>query len=110
MQNTDKLLQVKYNGATVFSQPRQRLPGHMRSALERLDEQLRAGLTLEGRFLAEPDHAQRMQYVVNMLGEALRRQRADVSELMCLYLARYHPEITVLRLTDDGQTLRAELE
>ena len=51
-----------------------------------------------------------MQYVVNMLGEALRRQRADVSELMCLYLARYHPEITVLRLTDDGQTLRAELE
>jgi hypothetical protein len=80
------------------------LPADQRAFLDRMDEQMSAGVRLGGEEVSQPGALQRAQFVAIQVIEALQSGNDALIAAGCAYLASRLPDLTQVkaRLVDGG--------
>lgn len=103
-------LLVVINGEVRLEYPRgQRLPGKQRLFLEKMDQDMDAGIVLEGVALDSPDQLQRTHYVAMELLHAMHAGREGLVNATCAWLVSRSPELEQIIAGDDGGEVAVRL-
>jgi len=97
-------LVVSLNGASQLEFDRGRLlqPAQLQ-ALEGMDREMDAGITLDGRQIEQPDPLARAHFVALHLIRALREGQEQRAAMTCAYLATRIPELRQVQIRErDG--------
>jgi len=95
---------VLLNGEAMFEYDRTRaLPENQRQYLDRMDQQMDAGITLGNENIVNPDQQQRAQFVAFTLVSAIQEDNEAVIAAMNSYLAVRYPDLKQVKAdTDEG--------
>lgn len=94
MRQAEKKLHVVVNGNPILEFDRSKpIPGHQRRYLDNMDARMDAGIQLGEAFHANPDPAQRSQFVANSLINALFKENYSLAMALCTWLANRIPEL-----------------
>jgi len=95
---------VLLNGEAMFEYDRTRaLPENQRQYLDRMDQQMDAGITLGNENIVNPDQQQRAQFVAFTLVTAIQEDNEAVIAAMNSYLAVRYPDLKQVKAdTDEG--------
>lgn len=78
--------------------------------VQRMDADMDRGIELDGRRIASPSQAQRTQFVIGQLLDAVGVNDSRGIAMLCRYLAQRMPELDALRIEEDGDEYRVDLE
>jgi len=100
------VLTVVINGEAVIEYDRRkRLAPRQQLFLDRMDQDMDSGISLDGLQETSPDALARARFVANNLFEALDEQNDSVAAATCAYLAQRLPELKQVRADKkDGLT------
>lgn len=87
---------------------RRRIPGLQRSALDRMDEDMQAGIRLNDQVITEPALNQRAHYVVSKLHRAIESERNNKAILMCSWLATRMPDLHRIQIQTTHDQIACE--
>ena len=106
----DNYLRVSLNHVDVIEYDRgQRLPGHQRQFLDKMDQDMAQGFELGGEFIAAPDAMQRAKFVAMQLITALQAQQDGLIAASCAYLANRFPDMRRVKALEQGEQVMLEL-
>ena len=93
---------VLVNGEALFEYDRTKsLPENQHQYLDRMDQQMDAGITLGKDFIANPDQQQRAQFVAFTLITAIQQDNDAVIAAMNSYLAIRLPDLKQVKADTD---------
>jgi len=93
---------VLFNGEALFEYDRTRaLPENQQQYLERMDQQMDAGITLGNENIVNPDQQQRAQFVAFTLVTAIQEDNEAVIAAMNSYLAVRYPDLKQVKVDTD---------
>ena len=98
-------LVILLNGESQLQYDRSKpLPNHQRQFLDKMDFELRGGITINAQFVAHPELPQRAQFVAMNLILAIQNGEEQKAIAMCAYLAVFLPDLKQVKAeqTDDG--------
>ena len=96
---------VLLNGEALFEYDRTKsLPENQRQYLDRMDQQMDAGITLGNENIANPDQQQRAQFVAFTLLTAIEQDNEAVIAAMNSYLAVRYPDLKQVKADTDKET------
>jgi len=87
----DGSAQIEYNRALTLTE-------QQRSYLDRMDQEMDAGIQLDDQFVAQPDQTQRLRYVAISLVQAILADQDQRIAATCSYLASRLPELKQVRI------------
>jgi len=91
-----------FNGEALFEYDRTRaLPENQQQYLERMDQQMDAGITLGNENIVNPDQQQRAQFVAFTLVTAIQEDNEAVIAAMNSYLAVRYPDLKQVKVDTD---------
>jgi len=101
----EALLAVVINGQSVLEYDRRKpLPARQNLFLDHMDQDMDAGITLDGQRIAQPDPMRRAQFVANHLVQAAESGDENLAAAACAYLAVRLPGLKQVRADRmDGQ-------
>lgn len=103
-------LTVVLNGEAVIEYDRsQRLPGHQRQFLDKMDDDMASGVEFNGVMVEQPDQVQRAQFVAIHLIQAILNSQDSVIAAMCAYLANRLPDLKQVRASQSGEEISFDL-
>lgn len=103
-------LVILFNGQTVVEYDRkQRLPGHQRQYLDKMDSDMDEGIELAGESIAEPDSVQRAKFVAMHVAQALMDEHDAMIAAGCAYLANRLPELKQVKVVQQGDGFMLDL-
>lgn len=103
-------LYIEVNGTAVLEYDRNiRLPGHQRRFLDKMDEDMSAGVELGGQTIEQPDPVQRAQFVAIQLMNAMKQNEDGLTAATCAYLATRFPEMRKIVAKEQGDNVSLEL-
>lgn len=103
-------LVVTLNGQPVVEYDRnKRLPGHQRQFLDRMDQDMDAGVQVGDEWYAEPDMNQRAKFVAMHLVQALVKDDEQTIAATCAYLANRLPELKQVKAIEQGDSFFMDL-
>lgn len=95
------MLVVVINGQSVLEYDRNvRLPGHQRAYLDRMDNDMDAGISLGESYLETPNPLQKAQFVAMRLLNALSAGEDGMVAATCAYIANRIPELKQIRAVE----------
>ncbi len=105
---SSRLLVVQLNGEAVLEYDRGKpLSKAQHESLRRMDEKLARGITLHGKFIAQPALAQRVEFISANLIAALLNEGDDNEAMVassCAYLAKVLPDVQQVKAVEaDGR-------
>lgn len=77
--------------------------------VQRMDADMDYGIDLNGAHILSPSQAQRTQFVIGQLLEALGINDSRGIAMMCRYLAQRVPELDAIRVEEEGDEYRVDL-
>lgn len=77
--------------------------------LDKMDNDMEAGIKLRGELISHPDSHQRATFVVMNLIKALQQDNAAIIDASCAYLVNRHPELVEVHANDDENSINIEL-
>jgi len=93
---------VLINGEALFEYDRTKtLPEHQQKYLDRMDQQMDAGIMLGNENIANPDQQQRAQFVAFTLLTAIEQDNEAVIAAMNSYLATRYPDLKQVKADTD---------
>ena len=93
---------VLLNGEALFEYDRTKvLPENQQQYLDRMDQQMDAGITLGNEKIANPDQQQRAQFVAFTLLTAIEQDNEAVIAAMNSYLATRYPDLKQVKADTD---------
>ena len=93
---------VLFNGEALFEYDRTRaLPENQRQYLDRMDQQMDAGIALGNENIVNPDQQQRAQFVAFTLVTAIQEDNEAVIAAMNSYLAVRYPDLKQVKADTD---------
>ena len=96
---------VLVNGEALFEYDRTKpLPENQRQYLDRMDQQMDAGITLGNEDIANPEQQQRAQFVAFTLITAIQQDNDAVIAAMNSYLAIRFPDLKQVKADTDEAT------
>lgn len=78
--------------------------------VQRMDADMDRGIRLDGERILDPDHAQRTRFILGQLLEAVSVNDSRGIAMLCRWLAQHVPLLDAIRIEDDGDDYRVELE
>lgn len=103
-------LVVVFNGQPVIEYDRnKRLPGQQRDYLERMDDDMAAGIDLNGEHITSPDTQQRAKFVAMQLVHAVIKNKDPMIAAMCAWLATRLPELKQVKADEHGEHISLDL-
>ena len=78
--------------------------------VQRMDADMDRGIELNGARITSPDQAQRTQFIIGQLLDAVSINDSRGIAMLCRYLARRMPELDAIRVEEDGDEYRVDLE
>lgn len=100
-----EMMVVLLNGEALFEYDRTKsLPENQRQYLDRMDQQMDAGITLGNENIANPDQQQRAQFVAFTLLTAIEQDNEAVIAAMNSYLAVRYPDLKQVKADTDKET------
>ena len=83
-----------------------RLPGHVRSFLDRMDADMEQGIKVDGEQVTSPDEDLKLKYVVHNLLLGLKENNKGLIQSTSTYLgSRYHGLASINVIENDGETV-----
>lgn len=108
--SSDSALLIVINGEVRLEYLRgQRLPGKQRLFLEKMDQDMDAGIVLEGVALDSPDQRQRTQYVAIELLHAMHADNQGLVSATCAWLVSRSPQLKQVIARDDDEQVEMRL-
>ena len=103
-------LYIELNGASVIEYDRNiRLPGHQRTFLDRMDEDMAEGFELSGQTIDDPNPVQKAQFVAIQLLNAMQQNEEGLIAATCAYLANRYPEMRKVVASEQGDNVSLDL-
>lgn len=103
-------LYIELNGASVIEYDRNiRLPGHQRSFLDKMDEDMSEGFELAGQTIEAPSPVQRAQFVAIQLLNAMQQDEEGLIAATCAYLASRYPDMRKVVAKEQGDNVSLDL-
>jgi hypothetical protein len=103
-------LVVVFNGQSVIEYDRnRRLPGQQREYLDRMDDDMAAGIDLNGEPIMNPDSQQRAKFVAMQLVHAVINDNDPMIAAMSAYLAIRLPALQQVKAEEHGEHISLEL-
>jgi len=103
-------LVVVFNGQSVIEYDRnRRLPGQQREYLDRMDDDMAAGIDLNGEPIMNPDSQQRAKFVAMQLIHAVINDNDPMIAAMSAYLAIRLPALQQVKAEEHGEHFSLEL-
>lgn len=103
-------LSIELNGARLIEYDRNiRLPGHQRRFLDKMDQDMAAGITLGGQEIDNPSAMQCAQFVAIQLVSALRDNEEGLIAATCAYLANRFPDMKKVVATEQGDNISLDM-
>ncbi len=104
------MLRLVVNGVSVLDyQPQERLPGHVRDFLARMDADMDEGVSLAGRLVKQPDDMQRAYFVAIKLFHSFRDDNERLRAASCAWLCRRMPHLREVKIDDSEEEISLEL-
>lgn len=104
------ILVVVFNGQSVIEYDRnKRLPGHQREYLNRMDEDMAAGISLNRENITNPDIQQRAKFVAMQLVNAMMSNNDPMIAAMCAYLATRLTDLKQVKADEHGDNIVLDL-
>ena len=86
-----------------------RLPGHQRRFLERMDDDMNRGIVLGAESLEHPDREQRTRYVAMKLVQAALNDNENLKMAACAYLGDRSPELVKIIAEESDENVSMQL-
>ena len=94
-------LVVALNGVSQLEYDRDKaLPERQRHYLDKMDDDMSAGITIDDRRIDRPNTMERAQFVAMNLIDAVRVGDETMAAAMCSYLANRLPELKQVKATE----------
>ena len=77
--------------------------------VQRMDADMDRGISLNGERILCPAQAQRNQFVIGRLLDAVAINDSRDISMLCRYLAQHAPELDAIRVEEDDDEYRVEL-
>jgi len=95
------IMAVLLNGIAQLEYDRDRsLPKDQRQYLNKMDEKMASGITLDKQSITNPDLNQRAQFVAQNLAQAIKDNREANVAAMASWLASRLPELKQVKITE----------
>ena len=105
-----RLLRVMVNGDTVLEYNcDNRLPGHQRRFLDKMDADMDRGISLAGESVVDPDKSQRVSYVAMTLVRAYLDGNENLKLASCAWLGDRSPELREIVANQEGDSISMQL-
>ena len=96
------IMVVLFNGEALFEYDRTKpLAENQRQYLDRMDQQMDAGITLGSESIENPDQQQRAQFVAFTLVRSIQEDNEAVIAAMNSYLAVRYPDLKQVKADTD---------
>lgn len=77
--------------------------------VQRMDADMDRGIDLNGERITSPSQAQRTQFVIGQLLEAVGINDSRGIAMLCRYLAQRMPQLDAIHVEEDGDEYRVDL-
>lgn len=99
------IMVVLFNGEALFEYDRTKpLAENQRQYLDRMDQQMDAGITLGSESIENPDQQQRAQFVAFTLVRSIQEDNEAVIAAMNSYLAVRYPDLKQVKADADQES------
>ena len=99
-----RLLSVYLNDGLAYEYDRsKRLPGHQRLFLDKMDEDMNAGISMAGELIAMPDENARMHYVAIKLVQGILADNQALISVTSAYLAIRFETLMEIHAHEQGE-------
>ena len=99
-----RLLSVYLNGELAYEHDRsKRLPGHQRLFLDKMDEDMDAGISIGSEFIAMPDKNVRMNYVAMKLVQGILADNQALIAATSSYISMRFETLTEIHAHEQGE-------
>lgn len=78
--------------------------------VQRMEADMDRGITFNGERVQNPTQAQRTQFVIGQLLEALMINDSRGISMLCRYLAQHAPGLNAIHVEEDGDEYSVELD
>jgi hypothetical protein len=103
-------LVIYLNGAETYAFDKREGLARMQFAyVQRMDADMDRGIVLDGRRILSPAQAERNQFVIGRLLDAVAINDSRDIAMLCRYLAQHAPELDAIRVDEAGDEYRVEL-
>jgi hypothetical protein len=103
-------LEIYRNGVMAYEFDKRAGLERMQFAyVQRMDADMDRGIRLNGEPIRSPGQAQRNQFVIGRLLEALGVGDSRDIAMLCRYLAQHAPNLDTIRVEEDGDEYHVEL-
>lgn len=104
-------LVIYRNGTEAYSFDKREGLARMQFAyVQRMDADMDRGINLDGERILSPDLTQRTRFVIGQLLEAVNLNDSRGIGMLCRWLAQQVPDLDAIRIEDDGDDYRVELD
>jgi hypothetical protein len=104
------LMAVLLNGIAQLEYNRNKpLPDYQGAYLDKMDQNMAAGIEVDGRVIPDPDLGQRAQFVAANLVHAIKSDDEANAAAMCTYLAVRLPDLRQVKIDDREGEVSIEL-
>jgi hypothetical protein len=104
------LLSVYLNGELAYEHDRsKRLPGHQRLFLDKMDEDMNAGISMGGEFIDRPDENVRMNYVAMKLVQGILADNQALVSAAGSYISIRFATLTEIHAHEQGEQVSMSL-
>ena len=98
-----KKLYISLNGKKIVEYEReQRLPGHQRLFLNKMDDDMSRGFKLGEVLIEHPDENDRMNYVATKLVRGILADNKGLISAMCAYIANRYSAVREIQAWEEG--------
>lgn len=98
-----KILYVSLNGRKILEYQRdQRVPGHQRKFLDKMDDDMNRGFRLGDEMIEQPDGNDRMNYVSMKLVQGIQSDNNSLVAAMCAYIANRYSAVREIQAWEEG--------
>lgn len=104
------LLTILLNGSPVLEYDRNKqLSSAQCESLKVMEEKLSRGITLQGKFIADPNFEQRVEFISANMVAAILNDQDSLSAVSCAYLANALPELKQVKTFENSNQVSIEL-
>lgn len=104
-------LAIYRNGEKAYAFDKREGLARMQFAyVQRMDAEMDRGIELDGERILSPDAAQRTRFVLGQLLDAVSINDSRGIAMLCRWLVQHVPTLAAIRIEDDGDEYRVELE
>jgi hypothetical protein len=105
-----RLLLVYLNDELAYEHDRSmRLPGHQRLFLDKMDEDMNAGISMGGEFIAKPDENIRMNYVAMKLVQGILADNQALIAATSSYISMRFETLKEIHAHEQGEQVSMSL-